>query len=135
MNIFILYLLITLSIAQNNQNSIQFTFNNTNKLLTISGNGILKQIDNNLYNLYKEETKETIIQNGISEIENGVFYNWNTLNKITISSTIKSIGKYCFANCEKLETVQFEGNSQLEIIKYEKEEMKYILYWVKNDKL
>ena len=67
MNIFILYLLITFSIAQNTHNSIQFTFNNTNKLLTISGNGILNQINNNLYNLYKEETKEIIIQNGISE--------------------------------------------------------------------
>ena len=101
-------------------NQIEFTFNNTNKVLTISGNGIVKQIDNYLYNLYQEETKEIIIENGIIEISNGIFYNWNNLKKITISKSIKSIGNYCFANCEELESVIFEENSQIEIINDDK---------------
>ena len=54
MKIFILYLFIILSIG----NQIEFAYDNNTQRLTITGNGTINQIDNNLYNLYKEETKE-----------------------------------------------------------------------------
>ena len=110
--ILILCILITISFAQNEQNDIQFNYNETDKVLTITGNGELEQIDD----YYKhKEVKEVIIQNGITQISNGVFMNWK-MNKITIGSTIKSIGMFAFANCEQLENIIFEQNSQLESI-------------------
>ena len=54
MKIFILYLFIILSMG----NQIEFSYDDNTQILSISGNGTINQIDNNLYNLYKEETKE-----------------------------------------------------------------------------
>ena len=77
MKIFIFYLFIIISFAKIN---ISFTYDKLTNLLKISGNGIIHQY--NINNQYKEGTKEITIENGITEIENGIFNNWNNLNKI-----------------------------------------------------
>ena len=104
--IFLLYFFITLSFAQNNTKYIKFNFDEIDKVLIISGNGKLNQMDNK----YQNETKEIIIQKDIIEIGKRIFENWKNLNKITISSTLKIIRKRAFANCQFLETIIFEEN-------------------------
>ena len=97
---------------------ITFTYNETSQTLTISGNGILKSINKENINKWKTETKEILIQNGITQIGSmGLFTQWN-ISKVTIPSSIQLINNYTFANCKNLEEIVFEENSQLETINF-----------------
>ncbi len=44
------------------------------------------------------------------------FYSYNSLTRITIQSSVTSIGSYAFQNCSALQTVTFGANLQLESI-------------------
>ena len=55
---------------------------------------------------------EIIIPEGITKIEDGAFRGNARLSKLTIASTVKSIGNYAFQNCDALETVVYNGNKK-----------------------
>lgn len=55
-------------------------------------------------------------RNGSYESWNGAFENCGSLESITIPSSVKTIGRYAFAFCDKLKIVRFENNSALQTI-------------------
>ena len=59
--------------------------------------------------------KKVVITGGAS-IDESAFYKCSSLTEITIPSTVTSIGDWAFASCSNLQTVTFEGDSQLQSI-------------------
>lgn len=95
--------------------------------LTISGTG---KIDKNIYGT---TIKKVIIEEGITEIGDGVFYDWEdltsveipesvtticdeafedcaSLKSIVIPDSVISIGKFAFSGCDNLETIKLSKN-------------------------
>lgn len=60
----------------------------------------------------KKNITELIIPEGITTIGEGAFRGNARLSKITIASSVKTIGSYAFYNCDALETVDYKGNKK-----------------------
>ena len=60
--------------------------------------------------------KTVEIANGITKIGEKAFYQFNLLKSITIPKSVVTIDYNAFVNCDKLESVVFEQDSQLETI-------------------
>ncbi len=68
-----------------------------------------------LYLVPQAKEGEYTVPNETKEIYDYAFSGC-TLTKITISSTVKKIGRYAFSESKKLETIVFEENSEIESI-------------------
>ena len=105
----VLFLLIQIVLSINtNQISI---VNDTNEI-RISGEGSIKQKD---FDEYKNEEKKVIIEDAITCIGRAAFAEAK-LKEIEIGKDVESIEKRAFENCQTLESVTFNSNSNLTII-------------------
>ena len=66
------------------------------------------------YLLYK--VNGVSMSEGITSIGEALFYDMQTLSKVTIPSTITEIRARAFENCRKLKMIHFAANSQLQTI-------------------
>ena len=93
---------------------IEVDFNAETNTLTISGEGRIDYSDE--INQYKNiEIEKLRIEEGIIEIGNGVFYNYQ-MKQIEITKTVKRIEKRAFSNCQQLESITFDQDSEVEEI-------------------
>lgn len=54
---------------------------------------------------YAEQIKEVVVAEGVTEIPNSAFQNYSNLQKITLSSTVRTLGTYAFAQNTNLKEV------------------------------
>ena len=54
---------------------------------------------------YSEQIKEVVVAEGVTEIPNSAFQNYSNLQKITLSSTVRTLGTYAFAQNTNLKEV------------------------------
>lgn len=78
----------------------------SNGTLTISGDGTMYNLNtsNVLWNNYKNNIVNVVIESGVTNISSYAFYNCNNLTNITVPNSITCIGQYAFGNCSKLTT-------------------------------
>ncbi|SFB71652.1 Leucine rich repeat-containing protein [Butyrivibrio sp. YAB3001] len=70
--------------------------------LVISGKGKISDLK---IEKYKSGIKSIIIEEGLTSIESGVFYDAKAVRKVSISDTVTSIGENAFFHCDSLESV------------------------------
>ena len=97
---------------------IQCLFDDETKTLKIEGNGILKrddfiqcEADFNIEN----EPKKVIIEERITSIGKATF-SYSLIESIEIGKDVERIEERVFENCQTLESVIFNSNSNLTII-------------------
>ena len=76
-----------------------------NGVLTISGDGAMKNYSYNNYLPWRNEVKSVIIENGVTIIGRSVFYNCRNLTSVTIPGSVTSINSDAFANCIGLTSI------------------------------
>ncbi len=84
--------------------ALKWEYDDTNKSLTISGNGML----NSNYTFGVEApqaVEQLIIAEGVTTIGNSAFANYETIKHISIPTTVKTIYEQAFYNCTGLEQI------------------------------
>lgn len=81
---------------------MEFNFNGKTGKMTVYGS--TKECNGQNFHLIdKKEIKEIEIQEGIEKILDKSFMNCVNTTKISLPSTLKSVGKFAFYSCGKLE--------------------------------
>ena len=83
-------------------------------VLTISGSGAMYDYsleDEAPWSDYGLQIKTVVIDDGITHIGSHAFEGSTGLKKVTIASSVESIGDYAFADCDALAQVEFEHDS------------------------
>lgn len=96
--------LLTVGAAAENDNPLSgkcgqnalWSFDRNTGTLTISGTGAMSEDETMTYNCWEADIKSIIIEDGITEICNYAFFNFNSLKNVQIADTVKSIGCYAF---------------------------------------
>lgn len=85
-----------------------------NGTLTISGTG--KMVDYTggavIETWQDADVKKVIIQQGITEIGEGVFSRCTNLEEVTVSSSVTEIGTDAFSGCAALTTIRYSGKQE-----------------------
>ena len=87
----------------------------SNRTLTIKGSGAMADYNSYWYK-YKGSIKYVVVDDGVTSIGHGAFYDHGALLNATVSKDVTSIGNRAFSNCEKLTTVTLNEGSQLATI-------------------
>ena len=84
------------------------TFTLENNILTISGTGI---VDDSIgWEDYSDTTKEIIVGEGITELDQYVFSYHSAVTNVKLPETLEYIGRYAFRGCESLEKLVIPDN-------------------------
>lgn len=75
-------------------------------ILEITGEGVL-DCDNAPWEDSIEEIQEIVIGEGITEVEDSSFADYDNLQTLTLPEGLAAIGKNAFSNCEKLGNIDF----------------------------
>ena len=80
--------------------------------LQITGTGMMKNVIVNTidWNSVKNEIKTVIIEEGVTNIGNSIFYQTSNLESVEISDTVTTIGANAFQECSKLKEVKISKN-------------------------
>ena len=92
------------------------TWRFSNGTLTVSGTGILPDYDGEdrppWEVRYRDQIKNVVIGNGITEIGEYTFYNLKSLTSVKMADSVTRIGSYAFYESKKLKTVKLSENLQ-----------------------
>ena len=86
--------------------AVNVSFNEDNDTLVVSGTGVYKDI---IADEYKSRVRFVEIHQGVSIIAERAFTDYINLQIVTIASSVTYIGSEAFANCLKLEEVDYAG--------------------------
>lgn len=89
-----------------------------NGVLTITGTGDMPNAtDKNLpFKDYRKNVKSIVITGDITSIGDYVFYEMGNVTGLTITAPIKHTGKYSFAHCTMLSSINFSNSEALDTI-------------------
>lgn len=97
--------------------NLTWTYSLLNQTLTISGTGDMYNYEigdtiatsSGTSEIWKNvpptAIEKVIIEDGVTSVGDNAFGNLQYMSSITLPSTIKSIGKYAFASCKRLATI------------------------------
>ncbi len=87
---------------------VYWTFDEGAGLLTIIGNGDMKDydIEERPWNLVAEDIKTVVVKDGITSICDWAFNGCTNLTKVEIADSVVSIGKFAFRYCTSLSAVK-----------------------------
>lgn len=80
------------------------------KILHISGNGDMPNYGTWEYGSQWYGFSEVIVEEGVTSFGEYAFYEKKDLEKITLPSTLRYIGKHCFERCGKLKNIEWPDN-------------------------
>ena len=93
---------------------LTWTYNDTTKTLTISGNGAMNDYsgmnDVSTYtpwDAYSSKVLRVVIGNGVTRIGNNAFHYFRAITKVECPESVEAIGDCAFADCSSLVTVKF----------------------------
>ena len=75
------------------------------------------RIENHILKQYTGEEAQIVLPEGITRIEDEVFWNHVELQSIEFPKSLRAVGEYSFRNCRKLESIVFPDG------------MEHIGYW------
>lgn len=93
--------------AAGNEANVQWEFDDTNGLLTISGTGAMADYGSYYPTWYDLRTsiKGVVIEDGVTSIGKNAFYNCRNLTSVNIGDGVKTIGFGAFSVCPLLTSV------------------------------
>ena len=88
--------------------NLVYTYDENNKVITISGEGKMFNWYNYQAPFYKRArgVRRVIIENGVTTIGKNAFYRCDNLEEVEIPSTVTEICESAFEGCEKIETLR-----------------------------
>lgn len=93
-----------------------WSFNNVTGVLTISGTGAMDDYNGvsllPVWDAFKSKIKTVKVENGITSVGTCAFYNYEALEKASISDTVIYVDVGAFGGCSDLETVDLGANVQ-----------------------
>lgn len=91
------------------EDSLSWEFDEAAGILVISGSGAMRDYQNDSpeWEVYKEEIKKIVIENGITTVGDYAFYSYTQLISVQLPDTIEYIGIAAFANDYQLEEIPF----------------------------
>ena len=104
-------------ISKDNDNSVIATWTASNKTLTISGNGKMKDfqpipIATGFNKIYERDIENIVIEEGVENLGDNALLRCDNLKRISISSTVSHIGEISFLVCSKLEEINVNEKNQ-----------------------
>ena len=85
---------------------VQGSFDEKTGTLTISGSGVVTAVTANAqWAKYRSKITSVVIENGIEQIGDSVFQNYEGITKVTFPSTLTTIGNLAFSGCVNLTSV------------------------------
>ena len=97
--------------------SLQWRFNSTDSVLTISGTGNMTDFaygalwnNSPWYNVFQQDIKTIVISEGVTSIGNSAFKNCNNLESVIIANSVTKIGNSAFQGCDKLTSIVIPNN-------------------------
>ncbi len=80
-------------------------------VLTISGTGEMDKFDyeDEPWHIYKTIITSVIVEDGVTNIRESLFYNCDSLKTVTIADSVTEIGDYAFTGCGALESVKLSN--------------------------
>jgi len=88
-----------------------FTWDLTNDVLTISGNGPIL-FDTSSADWTTSLVKTLVIEEGVTSIGPNAFTAYENLTTVSLPESVTSIGEFAFDNCKKLKTINLPKNLQ-----------------------
>ena len=87
--------------------NVNWTLSEDGKTLTISGTGAMAgyAYEGYPWYKYKNNIQKLIIEEGVSTINSGAFYECDNINSVTLPATLTSIGAEAFKSCSALESI------------------------------
>lgn len=98
--------------SENYGENITWSYNEETAVLTLSGTGAMydyfdengiEKLDVRPWNGLNVET--VVIENGITSVGSGVFYDCPSLKNVVLAESVESIGAYAFSGCDALEEI------------------------------
>ena len=88
-----------------NKTSVNWALDSDN-VLTISGEGTMGTYAGYAFNSsFQSSVKKVIIEEGVTDIYNGLFRNWSSLTSVYIADSVETIKDDAFRYCDKLTTI------------------------------
>ena len=100
------------SFAGNCGDNAYYVFNDTTKALTIKGTG---STDNYFFGNpgfygYKDDVKTAFVEEGITCIDDGIFYNLVNMTYVSLPESLTEIGEAAFSQCASLKGIDIPRN-------------------------
>lgn len=100
------------SFAGNCGDDAYYVFNDTTKALTIKGTG---STDNYFFGNpgfygYKDDVKTAFVEEGITCIDDGIFYNLVNMTYVSLPESLTEIGEAAFSQCASLKGIDIPRN-------------------------
>ena len=98
--------------AQSGTCGTNLTWNLSNKVLTISGTGAMKNYESNgaPWNSYRSSINTIVIKEGVTSIGNSAFEECYNLTSVELPGTMTSIGDAAFYYCNSLPSIEFPNS-------------------------
>lgn len=92
---------------------VSWSFNIDTGALTVSGNGETYDYVplNTPWNIYRDEIKSVIIEEGVTSVGSHIFYGCTSLTDIIIPASVNKIGTLAFEECTALESISVSDDS------------------------
>ena len=106
----------TWDVSKNGDNSVIAKWNLSDKTLSISGNGEMKDWESlekksDWHNTkYRKNIEKVVITEGITNIGEYGFFDCNNLTNIEISNNVISIGEHAFSDCSSLTSIKIPNS-------------------------
>ncbi len=85
--------------------NITYTYNKQTKVMTLSGTGKMKENTYLYFDNIGKDVKKVVIGEGITNIGESAFYEFENMEEIEIGKDVKSIDSYAFQSCKSLKKV------------------------------
>ena len=88
------------------------TWSYADGVLTVSGNGMMKDYRENTMPWYhlKDQITKVVIEDGVTHVGELSFYGFSKISKVELPETLVSIGRYAFYSCGKLKSITIPEN-------------------------
>lgn len=92
------------------ETNVKWTFDEQTGTLTFTGQGKMETGNYPAWHDHRKNTTAVVIGEGITSVGNGAFTGFNSLETVSIPSSLQEIGDYAFSNCSKLVKFPFNDN-------------------------
>ena len=85
--------------------NVFYTYDSSTGEVVISGDGKMNNYNNSNSPFYNSNIKSVVIENGVKNIGDGVFFYCRSLENVVIPDSVTTIGDYAFKSCKNLTSI------------------------------
>lgn len=94
-------------------NNVRWSLNNKG-VVKITGTGRMDtydDLDHMLFDGFKDNIKKAIIEDGVTNIGGGAFYQCSKLTSVEVADSVTEIGSFAFYQCSRLKSINIPNNT------------------------